>query len=75
MESPSAGSSPEGVKYKMEFKVQCLRNVFQVLSSHRICKYYEILFVVNHEERVIVRTRIGVQKFLNGSNGTEWRSA
>ena len=55
--------------------MQCLRNFLQVLSVHRICEYYEALFVVNHEEKVIVRTRIGVQKFFCGGNRTEWGSA
>ena len=49
--------------YKVGVKVQCLRNFLQVISGHS--EYYKALFVVNHKERVIVRTRIGMQKFFN----------
>ena len=43
--------------------MQYLRDFLQMLSNHGICEYYKALFVVDHEEWVIIRTRIGVQKF------------
>ena len=67
VESPGASSFSESMECQVRMKVQCLRDLFQVLSS----QHYQTLFVVDHKERVIIRTRIGVQENCNGSNGAE----
>ena len=72
MEGPGTSCFPESMECQVRVKVQSLRNYFEVLYRHGICEHYQALFVVNHEESVIIRTRIGVQKFCNGSNRTEW---